>query len=69
MSKRFLNRLFFLRWALGNSCIFRFCLIVAFPFDQAMLGLDLGDIQAGHLEAGMLQHIILNLLTGAADLT
>ena len=64
MSKCLFNRLFLLRRALGNFCVHRFCLVVTFPLDQPMLGLDLSDIRAGHLVAGMFQHVILNLLIG-----
>lgn len=64
MLKSFLTRLFLLQRTLRNFCILRFSLVIALPFDQAMLGLDLSDIQAGYLQPGMRQHLILNLLTG-----
>ena len=49
MSKCSLDGLFFFRRALMDSGIFRFSLIVAFPLDQTVLGLDLGNIQTGNL--------------------
>ena len=39
---------------------FRFCLVIALPFNDPVPGLHLGDIQAGHFQARALKHIRLD---------
>ena len=62
MPQRLLNGLLLLRRAFRHIVSLRFGFVVAFALDNPMLGLHLGDVQAGDFKTGMLQHIILDLL-------
>ena len=62
--QRIFDSFFLVRWTLRDSVSFCFGFVIAFTLDNAVLGLDLGDIQTGNFQAGMFQHIFLNSLVG-----
>lgn len=62
MFQRLHNCIFLFRRALGNFYAFRFRKIIILPHIQPALSLDLGDIQAGHLQAVLFQHIGFDLI-------
>lgn len=62
MFQRLHNCIFLFRRALGNFYAFRFRKIIIPPHIQPALSLDLGDIQAGHLQAVLFQHIGFDLI-------
>lgn len=68
MLQRRPDRPFFLRRASGNLGIFRFRQIVILSNIQPTFPFDFGDIQAGHLQPELLQHIRLDFLLGGLAL-
>ena len=68
MSEGIQDRFLFRCRALGHSLSLRFGEVVILPHFQPALPLDLGDIQAVHLQPKLLQHIRLNLVIGGLAL-
>ena len=60
--------LFFLRRTLGNSLSLGLGQIIVLPDLQPTFPLDLGDIQAGHLQPKLLQYIRLDFVIGGLAL-
>lgn len=59
---------FLLRWASGNLGVIGLRLIITVPNLQPTFSLDLGDIEAGHLQPEFLQHIGFDLIIGSLAL-
>ena len=62
MPQCLLNGLLLLRRAFWHPIPFGLGFVVALPFNDAMLRLYLGDVQAGDLQAGMFEDIRLDFL-------
>ena len=62
MSQRLLNGLLLLRRAFRHTVSLRLRLVVARSLNDPMLCLHLGNVQAGDLQAGMLEDIRLDFL-------
>ncbi len=62
------NRRFLLRRTLRHFSVFFLRQIIVLPHIQPALPFDLGDIQTGHLQAVLFQHIRLNLVIGSLAL-
>ena len=62
------NRRFLLRRTLRHFGIFLLRQVIVLPHIQPALPFDLGDIQAGHLQAVLFQHIGFDLIIGGFTL-
>ena len=68
MLQRIHNCRFLFGWAFRLSGILRLRFIIVFSLNNAILLLDLSDIEVADFQTGMLQHIRLNLFIGGLAL-
>ena len=62
MPQRLLNGFLLFRRTFRHTIALRLRLVIAVPFDDPMFCLHLGNVQAGDLQAGMLEDISLDFL-------